>query len=1172
MLDAITLALYGDTCRKAEPKEALSYGAEEGLAECEFEAKNRRFLAQWRVRQTRSKKVENRLKTERSVAEWDEKTEAFHIIAERRVREVNALIEKVTGLDFARFRRSVLLAQGEFAAFLRASEKERSDLLERITGTEIYSELSKAALQRKNLEHEKLTLLTTQRGALQLLSKEEIKEKKAELKTRKANEKENRAALTESKANLERLQLVNRLRQRKEDAEASKVKLNDERSAMQADLDRLDAHRKTLPLHPDLARLDDKLDEAKKLKQETVKVGSEAENLEAKVTDSEQKLQESKSVFELLRSEQKSKLKLFEEVVALDGKIAHQQSNFAKLKSQLTQISDKHKQLTKSKLSTEKTIETNKKEIARLSDWLAENQAAEDLSKDLPLIKNFRNSLRENLYAQRKTEKSVEDFSKRLGKTKKSVDETEKKWIAEKSKLEQLTIEFQKKTPEEITLTRHDLLEKLGHEIDSADKRHESLRKLQTLNEDYRKLLAEASALEEELDNFRREEMALDKWLLSVVEAVDEAETFRNFKQEIYRQQLHLASFEQARSELKEGEPCPVCLSTEHPFRGQEVTPFVNEAKLELESAEAALAKLNKERNGILRRHLEIASAIHQIDSSTSGRLGKLNDRIHEQEQKMAALFPKIDGEEFSNSTGENLLNRLSNFEADLASKKAVRTALTKLNTQITRQEEVVGKLENEQKILQSQQRQLRENLANAEQNLAEQKKKFDATAKDLNGLVGKYGYRFSIEKANGMFTELEAKEQEFSKKKTAHGQLERQLELAEQSLSTMVKSEAELIEQLSKLEGEALQEEKSLKLLTDSRLEKFEDKNPQAERESFLKKMEDAEQTFGNAKTAFEELNSALKISRQKKKDLEKRLEKNEVSVTKLTEKLKQELTTSGFDSLEILRSAILDEAEAAQIQHQAESFQKRQIEVEQDLKTLTAELKTALATPLPEQSIEELTAEVKDLEAISQKIQQSIGALQQQLTDNSQRSEESKRLLTEIDEQRKTYNRWLALYDLIGSSDGKKFRIFAQGLTLAKLVQLANVHLANLNGRYLIVKRHSEDLELDIVDTYQADNVRSMHTLSGGESFLVSLALALGLSDLAGRNANIRSLFIDEGFGMLDDQALDIAISTLENLQASGKTIGVISHVKELKERISAQVRLVKKGGGMSEVEVLG
>ena len=155
---------------------------------------------------------------------------------------------------------------------------------------------------------------------------------------------------------------------------------------------------------------------------------------------------------------------------------------------------------------------------------------------------------------------------------------------------------------------------------------------------------------------------------------------------------------------------------------------------------------------------------------------------------------------------------------------------------------------------------------------------------------------------------------------------------------------------------------------------------------------------------------------------------------------------------------------------------------------------------------------------------------------------------------------------------ADGKKFRVFAQGLTLKKLTVLANKHLEQLNGRYFIYKRSDENLTLDIIDTFQADNIRSMNTLSGGESFIVSLALALGLSDLAGRNTTINSLFIDEGFGSLDEATLDLAISTLENLQSTGKIIGIISHVNALKEQISTQIILKKKASGFSELEIIG
>ena len=126
-------------------------------------------------------------------------------------------------------------------------------------------------------------------------------------------------------------------------------------------------------------------------------------------------------------------------------------------------------------------------------------------------------------------------------------------------------------------------------------------------------------------------------------------------------------------------------------------------------------------------------------------------------------------------------------------------------------------------------------------------------------------------------------------------------------------------------------------------------------------------------------------------------------------------------------------------------------------------------------------------------------------------------------------------------------------------------------MNGRYLLNKPQDRDLALEIIDTYQADNIRSVNTLSGGESFLVSLALALGLSDLAGRNTQIQSLFIDEGFGTLDESALDLVISTLENLQADGKTIGIISHIKELKERITTQIQVEKTSSGFSEVLIV-
>lgn len=153
-----------------------------------------------------------------------------------------------------------------------------------------------------------------------------------------------------------------------------------------------------------------------------------------------------------------------------------------------------------------------------------------------------------------------------------------------------------------------------------------------------------------------------------------------------------------------------------------------------------------------------------------------------------------------------------------------------------------------------------------------------------------------------------------------------------------------------------------------------------------------------------------------------------------------------------------------------------------------------------------------------------------------------------------------WQRLDGSIGSAKGDKFRKFAQGLTLDHLLQLANWHLARLHGRYPLRRKSTGELELDIVDAWQGDTTRDTRTLSGDKGFLVSLALAL--SDLVSNKTSIDSLFLDEGFGSLDGDTLEIALTALDSLNASGKIIGIVSHVEALKERISAQIQ-VEKGG---------
>ena len=188
----------------------------------------------------------------------------------------------------------------------------------------------------------------------------------------------------------------------------------------------------------------------------------------------------------------------------------------------------------------------------------------------------------------------------------------------------------------------------------------------------------------------------------------------------------------------------------------------------------------------------------------------------------------------------------------------------------------------------------------------------------------------------------------------------------------------------------------------------------------------------------------------------------------------------------------------------------------------------------------------------------------------------EKQQEFLTQLKALQKEEGLWKTMNDLIGDATGKKFSNFVQDLTLEQLIGYTNLRLKDLSDRYLLdiptAEEGSKNDSLKVFDRHQGDARRSINTLSGGETFMVSLAMAFALSDLAAKNVKIESIFIDEGFGTLDPDTLNQAITILEKMQNEGdKSIGVISHVEALKERITTQIRLEKMGSGYSTIEIV-
>lgn len=284
--------------------------------------------------------------------------------------------------------------------------------------------------------------------------------------------------------------------------------------------------------------------------------------------------------------------------------------------------------------------------------------------------------------------------------------------------------------------------------------------------------------------------------------------------------------------------------------------------------------------------------------------------------------------------------------------------------------------------------------------------------------------------------------------------------------------------------------------------------------------------------------------------------------------------LQASIFDNRDAFIAALLDEETFNRLEQLKQSLEVQQ----QQAQTLLNQAQQALATHQQQQPTGvDLTLTAQHLRDTLAQLTQLLrdnttrqGEIRQQLRQDAENRQQQQALMQEIDNVAQQVEDWGYLNALIGSKEGDKFRKFAQGLTLDNLVWLANNQLTRLHGRYLLQRKASEALELEVVDTWQADAVRDTRTLSGGESFLVSLALALALSDLVSHKTRIDSLFLDEGFGTLDSETLDTALDALDALNASGKTIGVISHVEAMKERIPVQIKVKKINGlGYSKLD---
>lgn len=1174
ILDAICLALYGHTPRigsiTQNANEVMNRDCDSCRSSLEFQTLSGRYRATWS-----QKKQKNFDKTGKygQVVSTMEKFEDgcwIPITDGSKVTSKKQEVQKIIGLSFDQFKRSVMLSQGDFAAFLKSKPNERAQTLEQITGTQIYSLLSTKvydlAEEQKKLFEDKqreVELSPVLDDAVVLTKQEQLKgitEEAIVLETQISKiEKESRWIS-------ETAELRNQFLRVK--AELERLKENRNEFFRKENVVRLAEHAQNiLPIFNTLI-------DKQSLREDSIKEKSAAENELVNATKSlKEKDFNFKAAEEALNNEnlqKPKKLALFSQIEFLDAEISPlikssrlAQEEKIKLENETSDCKD---HLNKAKEDIRKLEEDReKRDLERKEDikgaFLYQRKdelrdckiTAETLSAALADAEGKADKASETVKSQEKEAEALRIRKEKIA----SVIEADKVLLKEAEK--RLSEILDGKTLDELTQEQLSFSEQIPllEAVKSAlkavcDQKEEIVRQEDVMQRD--------SA---ELDNWSSKKEGYEKEIQSLTSRQEELEAL-----------VQIDELTKVRAELKEGEPCPVCGSLEHPFA----------ANLPPEVATA------KERLAVVK---EESTDLQKNQKEADRKIDVLKDRILVSEKRLKELRKNLDlaEEELTLKCGRAGLTREGVTEEAAAVlitkkesllidiKKRIAKARDAESKAAAAKEKIAGTTEelhraemvfsNAQTKFESAKSLLAQAQTGREKARTELEQFWRKTAKEYGSVITD-GELFAHNPE--LFKRWIAKAAKYEELLESCREIENSLAIKKGTLPGLVESVERLEKSSREKSDQAAELQTELKTKQLQRDKLFGTKLVEIERKAYERLLSQLAEAKDQAYENLSKARSVQAAAEQRLKTAEQRsaeAEKNLLSAkTEWTDALKKEK----FESEEDWRRARLD-SEAINALHKEITDYKAQSRSAADrFSEADKKLAEKESQKLTDKSLEVLEAEKREASAEKEKLLEQKGELQKELKTD----EEARIKRAGIEDELKKLKHQVAVWDrlntLVGSSSGDKYRRYVQSLVLLTLLKNANVELTKLHSRYRLAKGGG-DMEIKVIDSDLADQERPTDNLSGGETFIVSLALALGLAQMASNNVRIDSLFLDEGFGTLDDDSLEKALNALSSLNAQGKTVGLISHVDQIKERIPSKI-VVKRSAqpGVSRLEGAG